>query len=146
MNPIWFKKANFPQYCVKMLVNPQRIACAFSLSYKKFALFKLCDLYIRKIFVFLVRKGEARLSPCKTDKPKKRKFNNIEAYCVQVPCAYIQRRASRKKFPVRLKLWKRLSCFRPIRINRIPISPFLRTENILKRYANPLFSFLYSRK
>ena len=70
-----------------MLVNPQRIACAFSLSYEKFALFKLSDLYIRKIFAFLVRKGAARLTPCKTDKPKKRKFNNKEAYCVQLPCA-----------------------------------------------------------
>ena len=62
---------------------------------KKFALFKLSDLYIRKIFVFLVRKGEARLSPCETDKPKKRKFNNREAYYVQVPNAFISLRFSK---------------------------------------------------
>ena len=35
----------------------------------------------------MVRKGATRLTPCKTDKPKKRKFNNKEAYCVQIPCA-----------------------------------------------------------
>ncbi len=39
LNPIWFKKANFLQYCVKMLVNPQRIACAFSLFSEKICTF-----------------------------------------------------------------------------------------------------------
>ncbi len=45
-----------------------------------------------EIGVFLVRKGVARLMPCKTDKTKKRKFNNIEAYCVQVSNALRRRR------------------------------------------------------
>ena len=39
-----------------------RMICAFSLSYKKFALWKLCDPACRKNFVFLVRKGAARLT------------------------------------------------------------------------------------
>ena len=61
-----------------------RMICAFSLSYKKFALWKLFDPACRKNFVFLVRKGAARLTPCKTDNPKRRKFNKCRAYRVRL--------------------------------------------------------------
>ena len=83
-NPIWFTQANFPQSCVKMLVNPSGLSALFPCLTKKFALWKLCDPAHRKIFVFLVRKGAARLTPCKTDNPKRRKFNKCRAYGIRL--------------------------------------------------------------
>jgi len=49
------------------------------LSYK-FSLFKLCDPIRRKILVLWMRKGAARLAPCKNDKSKGRKFSKYRAY------------------------------------------------------------------
>ena len=83
-NPIWFTQANFPQSCVKMLVNPSGLSVLFPCLTKKFALWKLCDPAHRKIFVFLVRKGAARPTPCKTGNPKRRKFNKCRAYGIRV--------------------------------------------------------------
>ena len=37
-NPIWFTQANFPQSCVKMLVNPSGLSVLFPCLTKKFAL------------------------------------------------------------------------------------------------------------
>ena len=64
------------------------IPCAFSLLYEKLALWKLCDPARRKIFVFSVRKGAVRLTPCKTDNPKRREFNKCRAYGLRLSNAY----------------------------------------------------------
>ena len=90
-NTIWFTQANFPQSCVKMLVNPSGLSALFPCLTKKFALWKLRDPAHRKIFVFLVRKGAARLTPCKTDNPKRRKFNICRAYGVRLSNAYTKK-------------------------------------------------------
>ena len=70
------------------------IPCAFSLSYEKLALWKLCAPAQRKFFVFSVRKGAARLTTCKTGNPKGRKFNKRRAYGVPLSNAYIPGRVT----------------------------------------------------
>ena len=84
LNTIWFSQANFLSYCVKMLMNPSGFLPLFPCLTKKFALWKLCNPARRKNFVFSVRKGAARLTPCKTDNPKRRNFGKCRAYGVQL--------------------------------------------------------------
>ena len=54
-----------------MLVNPQRIYSAFSLPYKKFALFKLLISNLEKFLLFCPRKDEARLGALQGQRFKK---------------------------------------------------------------------------
>ena len=56
---------------------------------KKLHFFNSATSILGKFLLFWCVKAKQGLSPCKTDKPKNRKFNNIEAYCVRAPNAYL---------------------------------------------------------